>query len=63
MGIADIEQGTMFATLYWTPMNMGRDTANTVAKILKGEPVAKKRSRIDIVTKANVEKYKTECTF
>src|SRR5579871_874819 len=25
MGIADIEQGTMYATLYWTPINMGRD--------------------------------------
>ena len=32
MGIADIEQGTMYATLYWTPINMGRDTANTVKK-------------------------------
>ena len=32
MGIADIEQGTMYATLYWTPTNMGRDTANTVAE-------------------------------
>ncbi|HUZ32287.1 MAG TPA: sugar ABC transporter substrate-binding protein [Xanthobacteraceae bacterium] len=64
MGIADIEQGTMFATLYWTPINMGRDTANTVAKILKGESVPKKQSRsLDIITKANVEKYKKECTF
>ena len=26
-GIADIEQGTMYATVYWTPINMGRDTA------------------------------------
>ena len=64
MGIADIEQGTMYATLYHTPTNMGRDTANTVAKILKGELVPKKQSRSsDIITKANVEKYKTECTF
>jgi ribose transport system substrate-binding protein len=64
MGIADIEQGTMYATLYHTPINMGRDTANTVAKILKGEPVPKKQSRgLDIITKANVEKYKSECTF
>jgi ABC-type sugar transport system substrate-binding protein len=64
MGIADIEQGTMYATLYHTPINMGRDTANTVAKVLKGEPVPKKQSRgLDIITKANVEKYKSECTF
>jgi ribose transport system substrate-binding protein len=64
MGIADIEQGTMYATLYHTPINMGRDTGNTVAKILKGEAVPKKQSRsLDIITKANVEKYKTECTF
>jgi ABC-type sugar transport system substrate-binding protein len=64
MGIADIEQGTMYATLYHTPINMGRDTANTVAKILKGESVPKKQSRgLDIITKANVEKYKSECTF
>jgi ABC-type sugar transport system substrate-binding protein len=64
MGIADIEQGTMYATLYWTPINMGRDTANTVAKILKGESVPKKQSRsLDIITKANVDKYKKECTF
>ena len=64
MGIADIEQGTMYATLYHTPINMGRDTGNTVTKILKGEEVPKKQSRsLDIITKANVEKYKTECTF
>ena len=31
-GIADIEQGTMYATVYWTPINMGRDTANTVTE-------------------------------
>jgi ribose transport system substrate-binding protein len=64
MGIADIEQGTMYATLYWTPINMGRDTANTVKKILDGQPVPKKQSRgLDIITKANVDKYKSECTF
>jgi ABC-type sugar transport system substrate-binding protein len=64
MGVADIEQGTMYATLYHTPINMGRDTANTVAKILKGESVPKKQSRTPIIiTKANVEKYKSECTF
>ena len=64
MGIADIQQGTMYATLYWTPINMGRDTANTVKKILDGQPVPKKQSRsLDIITKANVDKYKQECTF
>jgi ribose transport system substrate-binding protein len=64
MGITDIEQGTMYATIYWTPINMGRDTANTVVKILKGESVPKKQSRpLDIITKANIEKYKTDCTF
>jgi ribose transport system substrate-binding protein len=64
MGIADIEQGTMYATIYHTPINMGHDTANTVVKILKGESVPKKQSRpLDIITKANVAKYKTECTF
>ncbi len=64
MGIADIEQGSMYATLYWTPINMGRDTANTVKKILDGQSVPKKQSRsLDIITKANVAKYKTECTF
>jgi ABC-type sugar transport system substrate-binding protein len=63
-GIADIEQGTMYATLYWTPINMGRDTANTVAKILKGETVPKRQMRnTEIITKANVEKFKKECTF
>jgi ABC-type sugar transport system substrate-binding protein len=64
MGIADIEQGTMYATLYHTPTDMGHDTANTVAKILKGETVPKKQARpLDTITKANVEKYKAECTF
>jgi len=64
MGIADIEQGTMYATLYWTPINMGRDTANTLKKILDGQTVPKKQSRsLDTITKANVEKYKAECTF
>ena len=64
MGVADIEQGTMYATLYHTPINMGRDTANTVVKILKGEQVPRKQSRTpEIITKANVEKYKAECTF
>jgi ribose transport system substrate-binding protein len=64
MGIQDIEQGTMYATVYWTPINMGRDAANTVKKILDGQPVPKKQSRsLDIITKANVDKYKKECTF
>jgi ribose transport system substrate-binding protein len=64
MGVADIEQGTMYATLYHTPINMGNDTAKTVAMILKGESVPKKQSRTpEIITKANVAKYKTECTF
>ena len=63
-GIADIAQGTMYATIYWTPINMGRDTANAVAKILAGETVPKKQSRpIEIITKANLNKYKAECTF
>jgi ABC-type sugar transport system substrate-binding protein len=54
----------MYATLYHTPINMGNDTANTVVKILKGESVPKKQSRTpEIITKANVDKYKTECTF
>jgi len=62
--IQDIEQGTMYATLYWTPINLGRDTAQTVEKILSGQTVPKRQSRgTDIITKANVEKYKTECTF
>ncbi|HXL66731.1 MAG TPA: sugar ABC transporter substrate-binding protein [Xanthobacteraceae bacterium] len=64
MGVADIEQGTMYGTLYHTPINMGHDTGNAVAKILKGEEVPKKQSRDpEIITKANVDKYKTECTF
>jgi ABC-type sugar transport system substrate-binding protein len=64
MGVADIEQGTMYGTLYHTPINMGHDTGATVAKILKGENVPKKQSRDPEPTnKANVEKYKTECTF
>ena len=54
----------MYATVYWTPINMGRDTANTVTKILAGEKVPKKQSRpIEIITKANLDKYKAECTF
>jgi ribose transport system substrate-binding protein len=64
MGVAYIEQGTMYATLYHTPVNMGHDAGNAVVKILKGEQVPKKQSRTpEIITKANVEKYKTECTF
>jgi hypothetical protein len=43
---------------------MGRDTADTVKKILAGESVPKKQSRpLEMITKANVEKYKAECTF
>jgi ABC-type sugar transport system substrate-binding protein len=64
MGIQDIEQGTMYATIYWTPINMGHDTADTVKKILAGESFPKKQSRpLEIITKSNVNKYKTECTF
>jgi ABC-type sugar transport system substrate-binding protein len=64
MGIQDIEQGTMYATVYFTPINMGRDAATTVNNILDGKPVPKKQFRdLDIITKANVDKYKTECTF
>jgi ribose transport system substrate-binding protein len=63
-GIQDIEQGTMYATIYWTPINMGHDAANTVKKILDGQAVPKKQSRsLDIITKSNVDKYKPECTF
>jgi ABC-type sugar transport system substrate-binding protein len=63
-GIQDIEQGTMYATVYFTPINMGRDAANAVQKILAGETVPKKQARsVDIITKANVAKYKAECTF
>jgi ribose transport system substrate-binding protein len=63
-GIADIAQGTMYATIYWTPINMGRDAAHAVAKILAGESVPKKQSRsLEIITKANIDKYKAECTF
>jgi ribose transport system substrate-binding protein len=63
-GIRDIEQGTMFGTVYWTPTSMGRDTANTVQKMLAGESVPKKQSRpLDMVTKANIDKYKADCTF
>src|SRR6202167_2332698 len=55
-GIQDIEQGTMYATIYWTPINMGRDTANTLKKILDGESPPKKQSRgLDIITKTNVD--------
>jgi len=64
MGIQDIEEGTMYATIYWTPINMGRDAANTVKKILDGQPVPKKQSRpLEIITKANVDKHKSECVF
>ena len=63
-GIADIEQGKMYATMYWTPTNLGRDTAHTVEKILAGQTVPKRQSRgIEIITKANVAKYKAQCTF
>jgi len=63
-GIQDIEQGKMYATMHWTPTNLGRDTAQTAAKILAGETVPKRQSRgIQIITKANVDKYKAECTF
>ena len=63
-GIADIEQGTMYATVYWTPINMGRERQTRVTKILAGEKVPKKQSRpIEIITKANLDKYKAECTF
>lgn len=63
-GIQDIEQGKMYATIHWTPINLGRDTAKTVKKILSGETVPKRQSRgIEIITKANVDKYKADCTF
>jgi ribose transport system substrate-binding protein len=63
-GIRDIEQGSMYGTVYWTPTSMGHDTADTVKKILAGESVPKKQSRpLDMITKANVEKYKADCTF
>jgi ribose transport system substrate-binding protein len=64
MGIADIEQGTMYATLYYTPIIMGRTAANTVKKLLDGQTVPKMQTQnAGIITKANVDKYKAECVF
>jgi hypothetical protein len=35
-----------------------------VKKILDGQPVPKKQSRpLEIITKANVDKHKSECVF
>jgi ribose transport system substrate-binding protein len=63
-GIQDIQQGTMYATIHWSPINMGRDAANTVQKILAGDTFPKKQSRsLDIITKDNIDKYKADCTF
>jgi ABC-type sugar transport system substrate-binding protein len=63
-GIADIEQGTMYGTVAWSPVKMGSDAATTVKKILDGETVPKKQTgAMDTITKANVAKYKAECVF
>lgn len=63
-GIHDIEQGTMFATLAWSPVDMGRNAAGAAKKVLDGRPVPKKQSGSPaIITKANLAKYKSECTF
>ncbi len=63
-GIADIEQGTMYGTVFWSPVNMGRNAGNTAKKILDGENVPKVQTGpTDAITKANVAKYKSECVF
>jgi len=63
-GIQDIEQGKMYATMHWTPTNLGHDTAKTVIDILAGKQVPKRQSRqIQIITKADLAKYKADCTF
>lgn len=63
-GIHDIEQGTMFATLAWSPVDMGHNAADAAKKVLDGQPVPKKQSGSPaIITKANLATYKSECTF
>jgi ribose transport system substrate-binding protein len=63
-GIQDIEEGKMYATLSFVPGALGADTAKTVAKILAGQTVPKKQTSTPvIITKANVDKYKADCTF
>ncbi len=63
-GIHDIEQGTMFATLAWSPVDMSHNAADAANKVLDGQPVLKNQSGAPaIITKAKLAKYKSECTF
>jgi ribose transport system substrate-binding protein len=63
-GIHDIEQGTMFATLAWSPVDMGHNAADAAKKILDGQSVPKMQTgSTAIITKSSLAKYKSECTF
>lgn len=63
-GIADIDQGKMYGTTSMVPSKLGTETAQTVLKILSGAEVPKKQTLpIEIITKANIEKYRADCSF
>jgi ABC-type sugar transport system substrate-binding protein len=63
-GIADIDQGKMYGTTSMLPSRLGKETAQTVEKILAGTEVPKRQTLpIEVITKANVEKYRAGCTY
>ena len=63
-GIKDIDQGKMQATTSMLPSRIGRVAAQTAEKILAGQPFTKDQPLpIEIITKANIEKYRAGCTF
>ena len=65
MGVADIEQGPCTQRYTGRRSIWATIPANTVEKILDGAIRCRRSSRasLEIITKANVAKYKAECTF
>ena len=63
-GIKDIDDGKMYATIDYLPLPLGNKTAETVKQILAGKTVPKNQTMpVEIITKQNIEKYRTACSY
>lgn len=63
-GVKDIDEGKMYATTSYLPVPVGNKTAETVKEILAGKSVPKRQTMpVEIITKQNIEKYRTSCTY
>ena len=63
-GIKDIEQGKMQATTSMVPTKTGQLAAAAAAAILGDKPFNPYQMEpVDIITKANIQKYRADCSY